>query len=84
MNLRVSSLKVVAAAEAVHFKSDIRFFANFDFTSDIWTQALLNYLLSQSIGICDGVLFDKDNYPSNSSQIYQIAQQYICDFDSRF
>lgn len=57
---------------------------NFDFTSDIWTQALLNYLLSQSIGICDGVLFDKDNYPSNTSQIYQIAQQYICDFDSRF
>jgi hypothetical protein len=57
---------------------------NFDFTTDTWTQALLNYLLSQSIGICDGVLFDEDNYPSNTSQIYQIAQQYIREFDSRF
>jgi hypothetical protein len=57
---------------------------NFEFDADIWTQALLNYWLSQSIGICDGVLFDADTYPSNTNQIYQIVQQYICDFDNRF
>ena len=30
----LSEAALVAAAEAVHFKSDIRFFANFDFTSE--------------------------------------------------
>ena len=57
---------------------------NFEFEADLWTQSLLNYLLAQSIGICDGALFDSDNYPTNTNQIYQIIQQYICDFDNRF
>lgn len=57
---------------------------NFEFNADLWTQALLNYLLEQSIGICDGVLFDNNTYPSNTNQLYQIVQQYIQDFDNRF
>ena len=57
---------------------------NFEFNADLWTQALLNCLLMQSIGICDGVLFDDDTYPSNTNQLYQIVQQYICEFDKRF
>jgi hypothetical protein len=57
---------------------------NYDFTADTWMQALLNYCLTESIGICDGVLFDKNDYPSNTGQLYQIIQQYICNFDNRF
>jgi hypothetical protein len=57
---------------------------DFDFESDAWTQALLNYLLSDTIGINDSVLHHHNKYPSNTSEIYQLIQNHIAMFDQRF
>lgn len=57
---------------------------NYTFTADTWLQALINYLLTRTIGIADGVLFDHAEYPTNTSVIYQIIQQHIDNFDQKF
>jgi len=55
-----------------------------DFELSILDQALVNYHLTQSLGIHDGALFDQDIYPTNSQQIWQEIQYQIETFDSRF
>lgn len=57
---------------------------DFEFESDVWTQALINYLLTKIIGINNGPLHSNDDYPTNTSVIYQIIQQHIDDFDQKF
>lgn len=51
---------------------------------DIQRQALLNCLISRSVGMYDGAMFDQDEYPATTGEIYQHIQQHIETFDSRF
>jgi len=51
---------------------------------DIQHQALLNCLLSRAVGIHDGALFDQDQYPGTTKEIYHHIQKHIDTFDSRF
>jgi hypothetical protein len=57
---------------------DIAFFSN-----EI-LQALINSLLSKSIGIFDGELFDNDSYPTTTGQIWNILDRHLKTFDQRF
>jgi hypothetical protein len=54
------------------------------FEASIIEQALINYYLSQCIGMHDGPLFDSDKYPTTTQQIWQIIQNHIQTFDQRF
>jgi hypothetical protein len=51
---------------------------------EVEQQALLNLLLSKAVGMCDGDLFDKSDYPSRTDQIYRSVKLYLDTFDSRF
>jgi hypothetical protein len=58
--------------------------ANVPFESDAWAQAILNYLISNSVGMHDGPLHDNDHYPGSTAEMYQIIQTHIAMFDQRF
>jgi hypothetical protein len=58
--------------------------SNDSFNSDIWAQALLNYLISNAVGVFDGPLHENNQYPSNTADIYQLIQSHIQQFDQRF
>lgn len=47
-------------------------------------QALLNALLSRTIGIFDGELFSAVCYPNNTKIIYDLVKHHLDTFDSRF
>lgn len=47
-------------------------------------QALLNVLLSRTVGMFDGDLFTSPNYPSNTKEIYELVKLHLDTFDSRF
>jgi hypothetical protein len=47
-------------------------------------QALLNVLLSKTIGIFDGELFSAVHYPSNTKIIHSLIKQHLDSFDSKF
>jgi hypothetical protein len=57
---------------------------NVEFALNIEEQAILNQLLSQSIGIFDGSLFENDVYPSNTLDVWKCVQHHIDTFDARF
>jgi hypothetical protein len=47
-------------------------------------QALLNVLLSRTIGIFDGELFSAVHYPNNTKIIHSLIKQHLDSFDSKF
>lgn len=51
---------------------------------EVEQQALLNALLSRTVGIFDGDLFTEPNYPSNTKEIYKLVKLHLDTFDSRF
>jgi hypothetical protein len=55
-----------------------------EFEADIWTKALLNYFLSNAVGLYDGELFESEVYPTNAQQIYALVQKHLKEFDERF
>jgi hypothetical protein len=55
-----------------------------EFLSDVWTQAVLNFLLTKCVGIYDGELFENPAYPTNTQLIYSIVQQHLQDFDKHY
>jgi hypothetical protein len=55
-----------------------------DFTSDEILQALINSLLTQSVGIFDGKLFANDQYPSDTAQLWCCIEEHLQTFDQRF
>ena len=57
---------------------------DFEFESDAWTQALVNFLLKKTVGINDGFLHSVVDYPSNTATIYQIIQNHVENFDQNF
>lgn len=58
--------------------------ANHSIDLDIQHQALLNCLISRSVGMHDGAMFNQDQYPQTTQQLYQHIQQHLDTFDSRF
>lgn len=57
---------------------------SFQFQSTFIEQALLNSLLTNTIGICDGPLFTCAEYPTNTQDIYTEISSFVKTFDSRF
>jgi hypothetical protein len=57
---------------------------NIEFFSNEISQALINSLLSKSVGIFDGELFDNDSYPTNTSQVWNTVDQHLKTFDQKF
>jgi hypothetical protein len=57
---------------------------NIEFVSNEISQALINSLLSKSVGIFDGELFDNDSYPTTTCQIWNKVDQHLKTFDQRF
>jgi hypothetical protein len=51
---------------------------------EVEQQALLNVLLSRTLGIFDGDLFDKPDYPSNTKEIHRLIKLHLDTVDSRF
>lgn len=47
-------------------------------------QALLNVLLSRTLGVFDGDLFDNPDYPTNTRKIYRLIKNHLDTFDARF
>lgn len=50
----------------------------------IHEQGLLNLMLTNSFGICDGSLFDNDQYPDSTGEIWRQIKLFIDTFDQRF
>ena len=55
-----------------------------EFTSDEILQALINSMLSASVGVFDGKLFDHDSYPSDTLGLSTMISQHLETFDQRF
>jgi hypothetical protein len=55
-----------------------------DFTSDEILQALINSMLSASVGVFDGKLFDQDTYPSDTLGLSASISEHLQTFDQRF
>lgn len=55
-----------------------------DIDLEVEQQALLNILLSRTLGIFDGDFFDNANYPTNTKNIYQLIKEHSDAFDARF
>ena len=57
---------------------------NIEFSSNEMSQALINSLLSKTVGVFDGDLFDHDKYPANTAQLRQCINLHLKTFDQRF
>lgn len=57
---------------------------NIEFSSDEISQALLNSMISKSIGVFDGSLFDNDLYPTTTDQLWQAIEYHLTNFDQKF
>lgn len=57
---------------------------NIEFTSDEILQALINSMLTKCVGIFDGDLFDHDQYPVNTAQVWNCVNHHLKTFDQKF
>jgi hypothetical protein len=55
-----------------------------EFTSNEILQALINSMLSASVGVFDGKLFDQDTYPSDTLGLSALISTHLQTFDQRF
>jgi hypothetical protein len=55
-----------------------------EFASDEILQALINSMLSASVGVFDGKLFDQDTYPSDTLGLSTMISEHLQTFDQRF
>ena len=46
--------------------------------------AYLNYAMSKSFRLCDGVLHSDQPYPTDARELYKIITQHLAEFDNRF
>ena len=52
---------------------------------DDWKlHAYLNYAMSKSFRLCDGVLHSDQPYPTDARELYKIITQHLEEFDNRF
>lgn len=54
------------------------------FDSDQILEALINTLMSQCVGMFEGVLFDHDQYPRNTKQLQTAVEKHVLTFDKKF
>jgi hypothetical protein len=47
-------------------------------------QAYLNSEITKVFELYDGILFDNDNYPAETSQVYDVIMEHLENFDNRF
>lgn len=57
---------------------------NVEFSSDEISQALLNSMISKSIGVFDGNLFDNDSYPTTTEHLWEAIENHLTNFDQKF
>jgi hypothetical protein len=57
---------------------------NIEFDSSVCEQALINTMLTQTVGVFDGELFDSDTYPGNTLQLWNQIYHHLKTFDQRF
>jgi hypothetical protein len=55
-----------------------------DFASDEILQAMINSILSSTVGVFDGKLFNNNDYPTNTLEISELVSQHLQTFDQRF
>jgi hypothetical protein len=55
-----------------------------EFTSDEILQALINSLLTRTVGLFDGNLFAQRDYPTNTIEIWDAVNQHLKMFDRKF
>jgi hypothetical protein len=57
---------------------------NVKFDSDEISQAIINSMLSASVGVFDGKLFDQDTYPADTLSLSALVTEHLQTFDQRF
>lgn len=57
---------------------------DFVFDSNESEQALINVMLTDTVNLYDGPLFEDHTYPTNAKQIWQHIQRHINEFDDKF
>lgn len=57
---------------------------DFEFESTEPEQALINAILTTTVNLHDGPLFEDNIYPTNTKQIWQYIQQHLDKFDSKY
>ena len=55
-----------------------------EFASDEILQAMINSILSSTVGVFDGKLFDSNDYPTNTLAVSELITQHLQTFDQRF
>lgn len=55
-----------------------------DFQASVPEQALINLMLSKAVGMYDGALFENDQYPTNTLEMWEHINYYQETYDSRF
>jgi len=56
----------------------------YDIPNDWKLHAYINYVISKSFRLCDGVLHSNQPYPTDAVELYQIITQHLEEFDNRF
>jgi hypothetical protein len=57
---------------------------DFVFDSNESEQALINVILTTTVNLYDGPLFNNNTYPTNTKQFWQYIQRHLNEFDSKF
>jgi hypothetical protein len=55
-----------------------------EFASDEILQSMINSILSSTVGVFDGKLFNNNDYPTNTLEISELITQHLQTFDQRF
>jgi hypothetical protein len=57
---------------------------DFEFDSNESEQALINAILTNTVNMYDGPLFNDNLYPTNTMQIWQCIQAHLKEFDNKY
>lgn len=57
---------------------------DYEFTATEYEQALINVMLTKTVGMFDGPVFTDDNYPTTTKDIWNQIYQHQISFDSKF
>ena len=57
---------------------------NFTFESTVIEQAVINAIITTTIGMYDGTLFTDNNYPTNTLIIWKQIENHLKEFDNKF
>jgi hypothetical protein len=57
---------------------------DYEFDTTEYEQALINVMLTKTVGMFDGPVFTDDSYPTNTREIWNQVSQHLISFDSKF